>query len=149
MANSSGNSGVPQGISLSNTVHSEISPSLPLPSLPVFCGALDHELRLFDERSESRSLNRSDILIHANKIADLLHNTDVSYLNLRADASPQSHGFVGHLDLHNEVLTCNSEAFALINAVSQAPLRRLHEVARLIQILLRVYLLSNFHNKAL
>ncbi|KAH0727824.1 hypothetical protein KY290_003537 [Solanum tuberosum] len=80
MANSSGNSGVPQGISLSNTVHSEISPSLPLPSLPVFCGALDHELRLFDERSESRSLNRSDILIHANKIADLLHNTDVSYL---------------------------------------------------------------------
>ncbi|KAG5615002.1 hypothetical protein H5410_014826 [Solanum commersonii] len=116
MANSSGNSGVPQGISLSNTVHSEIAPSLPLPSLPVFCGALDHELRLFDERSESRSLNRSDILIHANKIADLLHNTDVSYLNLRADASPQSHGFVGHLDLHNEVLTCNSEAFALINA---------------------------------
>ncbi|KAK4733728.1 hypothetical protein R3W88_007989 [Solanum pinnatisectum] len=116
MANSSGSSGVPQVISLSNTVHSEIAPSLPLPSLPVFCGALDHELRMFDERSESRSLNRSDILIHANKIADLLHNTDVSYLNLRADASPQSHGFVGHLDLHNEVLTCNSEAFALINA---------------------------------
>lgn len=80
MANSSGSSGVPHGISLSNTVHSEIAPSLPLPSLPVFCGALDHQLRLFDERSESRSLNRSDILIHANKIADLLHNTDVSYL---------------------------------------------------------------------
>ncbi|XP_010317890.1 sister chromatid cohesion protein SCC2 isoform X2 [Solanum lycopersicum] len=116
MANSSGSSGVPHGISLSNTVHSEIAPSLPLPSLPVFCGALDHQLRLFDERSESRSLNRSDILIHANKIADLLHNTDVSYLNLRADASSQSHGFVGHLDLLNEVLTCNSEAFALINA---------------------------------
>lgn len=80
MANSSGSSGVPQGISLSNTVHSEIAPSLPLPSLPVFCGALDQELRLFDERSESRSLNRSDVLIHASKIADLLQNTDVSYL---------------------------------------------------------------------
>lgn len=115
MANSSG-SGVPQGISLSNTVHSEIAPSLPLPSLPVFCGALDQDLRLFDERSESGSLNRSDVLSHASKIADLLHNTDVSYLNLRADASPQPCGFVGHLDLHNEVLRYNSEAFALINA---------------------------------
>ncbi|KAJ8530616.1 hypothetical protein K7X08_023497 [Anisodus acutangulus] len=120
MANSSSSSsGVPQGISLSNTVHSEIAPSLPLPSLPVFCGALDQNLRLFDdERSESRSLNnRSDVVLsHAGKIADLLHNTDVSYLNLRADASPQPCGFVGHLDLHNEVLRCNPEAFALINA---------------------------------
>lgn len=81
-ANSSGGgSGVPQGISLSNTVHGEIAPSLPLPSLPVFCGALDQDLRLFDERSEEcRSLNRSDVLSHASKIADLLQNTDVSYL---------------------------------------------------------------------
>ncbi|KAJ8557203.1 hypothetical protein K7X08_002828 [Anisodus acutangulus] len=122
MANSlsSSSNGVPQGISLSNTVHSEIAPSLPLPSLPVFCGALDQNLRLFDDerRSESRSLNnRSDVVLsHAGKIADLLHNTDVSYLNLRADASPQPCGFVGHLDLHNEVLRCNSEAFALTNA---------------------------------
>ncbi|KAM3238424.1 sister chromatid cohesion protein SCC2 isoform X2 [Capsicum annuum] len=117
-ANSSGGgSGVPQGISLSNTVHGEIAPSLPLPSLPVFCGALDQDLRLFDERSEEcRSLNRSDVLSHASKIADLLQNTDVSYLSLRADASPQPCGFVGHLDLHNEVLRCNSEAFDLTNA---------------------------------
>lgn len=82
----------------------------------MFCGALDQELRLFDERSESRSLNRSDVLIHASKISDLLQNTDVSYLNLRADASPQPCGAVGHLDLHNEVLTCNPESFALITA---------------------------------
>ncbi|OIT28590.1 hypothetical protein A4A49_27732 [Nicotiana attenuata] len=81
MANFSTGSGVPQGISLSNTVHSETAPSLPLPSLPVFCGALDQDLRLFDE-SESRSLNRSDVISHAVKIADLLHHTDVSYLNL-------------------------------------------------------------------
>ncbi|XP_060189126.1 sister chromatid cohesion protein SCC2 isoform X1 [Lycium barbarum] len=123
MANTSSSSGVPQGlISLSNTVHSEIAPSLPLASLPVFCGAVDQDLRLFDDyerrsNKSSRSLNnRSDVLGHAAKIADLLHNTDVSYLNLRADASPQPCGFVGHLDLHNEVLRCNSEAFALINA---------------------------------
>ncbi|XP_016476522.2 sister chromatid cohesion protein SCC2 isoform X1 [Nicotiana tabacum] len=115
MANFSTGSGVPQGISLSNTVHSEAAPSLPLPSLPVFCGALDQDLRLFDE-SESRSLNRSDVISHAGKIADLLHNTDVSYLNLRADASPQPYGFVGNLDLYNEVLRCNSEAFACIGA---------------------------------
>ena len=68
---------VPRGISLSNSVHSEVVPCLPLPSLPVFCGALDQELRLFDE---SRSLNRVDVLSQAPKIVELLRNTDVSYL---------------------------------------------------------------------
>lgn len=66
------------GISLSNTVHSEIAPCLPLPSLPVFCGADDRELRLFED--ERRSLNRRDILAQASTIADMLCSTDVSYL---------------------------------------------------------------------
>ncbi|KAL3526568.1 hypothetical protein ACH5RR_011224 [Cinchona calisaya] len=113
----SGSGGIPRGISLSNSVHSEVAPCLPLPSLPVFCGALDQELRLFDEqqRAGSRSLNRSDVVSHAGKIAELLRNSDVSYLNLRADASAQPYGFVGHLDLYDEVLRCNSEAFEYIS----------------------------------
>ncbi|CAK9174129.1 unnamed protein product, partial [Ilex paraguariensis] len=109
MLNPSG--GIPRGISLSNTVHSEVAPCLPLPSLPVFCGALDEVLHLFDEHSSSRSLNRNDVVNQASRIADLLRNTDVSYLNLRAEASPQPYGYVGSLDLYNEVLTYDSEAF--------------------------------------
>ncbi|KAL6961216.1 Sister chromatid cohesion protein 2 [Sarracenia purpurea var. burkii] len=109
MSNSGG--GAPRGISLPNTVHSEVAPCLPLPSLPVFCGALDEELRLLDEPRKSRSLNRRDVVNQASKIADLLGATDVSYLNLRAEATPFSHGFIESLDLYDEVLRYNSEAF--------------------------------------
>ena len=78
----SGTGGIPRGISLSNSLHSEVAPCLPLPSLPVFCGALDQELRLFDElhSAASRSVNRIDVVSQAGKIAQLLSNTDVSYL---------------------------------------------------------------------
>ncbi|KAI8534081.1 hypothetical protein RHMOL_Rhmol10G0060800 [Rhododendron molle] len=78
------NSGGPRGISLPNTVHSEVAPCLPLPSLPVFCGAFDQELRLFEGAAGrgSRSLNRSDVVNQCGKVADLLRATDVSYLNL-------------------------------------------------------------------
>lgn len=110
-----GGGGIPRGISLSNTVHSEVAPCLPLPSLPVFCGALDQDLRLIDEPTGSaRQSNRSDIADQASKISKLLQATDVSYLNLRAEAaqSPYVHG--EHLDLYNEVLRCNSEAFVHI-----------------------------------
>ena len=68
-----------RGITLSNTLHSEVAPCLPLPSLPPFCGASDEQLRLFDDRV-SRPLNRQDVLAQAPKIADLLLTTDVSYL---------------------------------------------------------------------
>ncbi|XP_052198157.1 sister chromatid cohesion protein SCC2 isoform X2 [Diospyros lotus] len=103
--------GAPKGISLSNTVHSEVAPCLPLPSLPVFCGDFDQELRLFDEQSSARSLNRTEVLNQASKIADLLAATDVSYLNLRAQATRLPYGCLEHLDLYDEVIRCNSEAF--------------------------------------
>ncbi|GAA0182989.1 chromatin/chromatin-binding, or -regulatory protein [Lithospermum erythrorhizon] len=103
---------IPQGLSLSNTVHSEIATSLPLPSLPVFCGALDQELRLFDERSagSSRDLNRRVVLNQSGRIAQLLSNTDVSYLNFKGEG-PVNCGFGGHLDLYDEVLRQSAEAF--------------------------------------
>ncbi|XP_057962405.1 sister chromatid cohesion protein SCC2 isoform X2 [Malania oleifera] len=100
-----------RGTTLSNTVHSEVAPCLPLPSLPVFCGAFDQQLRLFDE---PRSLNRNEVLAQASKIADLLRDTDVSYLNLRDDATSLPHGFREPLDLYNEVLCYNSQAFEYI-----------------------------------
>lgn len=71
------------GIGFSNTIHSEVAPCLPLPSLPVFCGATDPNLRLFDEASAGvsyRLLNRTEILTQSSRIADLLRVTDVSYL---------------------------------------------------------------------
>ncbi|KAH7847892.1 hypothetical protein Vadar_031376 [Vaccinium darrowii] len=104
------NSGGPRGISLPNTVHSEVAPCLPLPSLPVFCGAFDQELRLFDGAG-ARSLNRSDVVNQSGKIADLLRETDVSYLNLRAEATPLPYGILEPIDLYNEVLRCDPEAF--------------------------------------
>uniref|UniRef100_A0A7N0VN42 Sister chromatid cohesion protein n=1 Tax=Kalanchoe fedtschenkoi TaxID=63787 RepID=A0A7N0VN42_KALFE len=99
-----------RGISLSNTAHSEIAPSLPLPSLPVFCGASDPELRLFDE---TRSLNRRDIVAQATTIADMLSSTDVSYLKLRDDPTPQQHDISTPLELYDKVLQCNPEALDL------------------------------------
>ncbi|GFY86985.1 PHD finger family protein [Actinidia rufa] len=112
MSNSGG--GAPRGIGFSNTVHSEVAPCLPLPSLPVFCGAFNHELKLFDGHAGSRSLNRNDVVNQAGKIADLLGATDVSYLNLRAESTSITCGFLEPLDLYNEVIHCNSEAFEYI-----------------------------------
>ncbi|KAL9669245.1 hypothetical protein QQ045_006788 [Rhodiola kirilowii] len=99
-----------RGISLSNTVHSEIAPCLPLPSLPVFCGANDQELRLFDE---PRALNRRDIVAQASTIADMLSSTDVSYLKLRDDPT-QQYDISPPPELYDRVLQCNSEAFDFI-----------------------------------
>ncbi|KAK3005952.1 hypothetical protein RJ639_017655 [Escallonia herrerae] len=105
---------VPRGVSLSNTVHSEVAPCLPLPSLPVCCGALEQELRLLDEPRGSRSLSRNDAADQARKIASLLEATDVSYLNLRDEANTLPSGFVGPLNLYDDVLQCTSEAFEYI-----------------------------------
>ena len=80
----SGSAGQGQrGIGLSNTIHSEVAPCLPLPSLPVFCGASDQDLRLFDEPrggGSFGSLKRAEVLSQASRISDLLRQTDVSYL---------------------------------------------------------------------
>lgn len=108
-----------RGIGLSNTIHSEVAPCLPLPSLPVFCGAYDQELRLFDEPRNARSLNRRDVISQASRIADLLRETDISYLNLRDDECSFPYGFVEPLVLYDEVVRCNPEAFEYITPVSQ------------------------------
>ncbi|KAJ4960537.1 hypothetical protein NE237_020447 [Protea cynaroides] len=106
--------GAEKACRLSNTVHSEIAPCLPLPSLPVFCGAIDHKLRLSDESSSVPSLNRKDVLAQASKIADLLRDTDVSYLNLRDSTNPTPYSIAEAAEpsgLLNKVLQYNSEAF--------------------------------------
>lgn len=97
-----------KGITLSNTLHSEVAPCLPLPSLPPFCGAADQQLRLFDGQPP-RPLNQ--VLAQATKIADLLRHTDVSYLNLKNDASTGSGASVEPMGLCDEVLRCCPEAF--------------------------------------
>ncbi|XP_057521747.1 sister chromatid cohesion protein SCC2 isoform X2 [Amaranthus tricolor] len=99
-----------RGITLSNTLHSEVAPCLPLPSLPPFCGASDEQLRLFDDRV-SRPLNRQDVLAQAPKIADLLLTTDVSYLNLKNGDASISGLNVTRMDLCEEVLRYNRDAF--------------------------------------
>lgn len=118
--------GIPKGISLTNTVHCELATCLPLPCLPVFCGALDEDLRLFEQQSSSRMFaNSSDV---AGKIADLLRNTDVSYLNLKNEASAQPCGSVGNFNLYDEVLRCDPVAFEYIAPVSQVLLRSRYRV---------------------
>ncbi|MED6181067.1 hypothetical protein PIB30_015983 [Stylosanthes scabra] len=97
-----------RGIGLANTIHSEVAPCLPLPSLPVFCGSSDRDLRLVES---PEMLNRVDVLAQAVKIAELLQHTDVSYLNLRDDNSSGPYMYIEPLELHDEVLRCNPEAF--------------------------------------
>ncbi|KAI3848993.1 hypothetical protein MKW92_038979, partial [Papaver armeniacum] len=100
---------------LTNTLHSEVAPCLPLPSLPVFCGALDQELRLYDETttaaSVNRSANRNDVLAQATKIGDPLRHTDVSYLNLREGVSSLSRTSAEPSSLYHQVFKYDSEAF--------------------------------------
>ncbi|XWS30178.1 hypothetical protein CRYUN_Cryun24cG0095400 [Craigia yunnanensis] len=105
-----------RGIGLSNTIHSEVAQCLPLPSLPVFCGASDPELRLFDDPAggASRSLNRPEIIAQSRRIADLLRETDVSYLNLRDEASSVTYDYVKPLELHAQVLQYNPAAFEYV-----------------------------------
>ncbi|XP_048494464.1 sister chromatid cohesion protein SCC2 isoform X2 [Beta vulgaris subsp. vulgaris] len=99
-----------RGITLSNTIHSEVAPCLPLPSLPPFCGASDEQLHLLDDNL-TRPLNRREVLAQASKIADLLLHTDVSYLNIRNDANSVFDSASTPMDLYEEVLRCNPDAF--------------------------------------
>ncbi|KAK8644383.1 hypothetical protein V6N13_123691 [Hibiscus sabdariffa] len=104
------------GIGLTNTIHSEVAQCLPLPSLPVFCGVSDLELRLFDDPASgaARSLNRPEVIAQASRIADLLRETDVSYLNLRDGASSVTYDNLEPLELHAQVLQYNPAAFEYV-----------------------------------
>lgn len=109
------------GIRLPNTVYSDVAPTVPLHSLPLSFGAPDPELQFFDEpgggRSSnlrSRSLNRSEILVHSRTIADLLSQTDVSYLNIRDDTRPVQLDYVEPLKLREIILQCNPTAFEYV-----------------------------------
>ncbi|KAK7266529.1 hypothetical protein RIF29_19175 [Crotalaria pallida] len=97
-----------RGISFSNTIHSEVASCLPLPSLPVFCGTSDQDLLLGDKPV---LLSRAEVVAQSSKIAELLKHTDVSYLNLRDNAKGVPNAYVEPLELHDEVLRCNPEAF--------------------------------------
>ncbi|KAK1297401.1 hypothetical protein QJS10_CPB15g01459 [Acorus calamus] len=99
---------------LTNTVHSEVLPSLSLPSLPVFFGAPDPEIRLSEDPFGSvavRSIERTEVLACSGKIAELLGNCDVSYLNLRNTGSAALDSYGVPSILTNEVLRYNPEAF--------------------------------------
>lgn len=67
---------------LSNATYWEITPSLPLPSLPVSCGARSQRLLLSEETigGGTRSVDRREVFENASRIADLLRDCDVSYL---------------------------------------------------------------------
>ncbi|KAB5516460.1 hypothetical protein DKX38_027108 [Salix brachista] len=119
----SGSGSVPRGIGLSNSIHSEVAPCLPLPSLPVFCGASDPELRLFDGASAKSSsfwsLNRNEILSQSFRIADLLRQTDVSYLTLRDQNRETASDSAERMELYEEVLRCNPDAFEYVTPGKQ------------------------------
>ncbi|KAH8950638.1 hypothetical protein BDL97_10G095900 [Sphagnum fallax] len=74
---------------LTNTSHTEVALGLPLLSLPNSFGASRHELFLFDDSEVAARLRDTDdaaVVAHANKIAELLRATDISYLSLREEA---------------------------------------------------------------
>ncbi|CAN7035053.1 unnamed protein product [Brassica oleracea var. botrytis] len=104
------------GIGLANTVQSDVASHLPLPSLPIFCGSTQPgEFKLFDEAGEgisgNRSLNRSEILSQSRRIATMLEETDVSYLDLRNEARALNCNSAEPLQLYDQVLRCNPGAF--------------------------------------
>ncbi|KAJ7532193.1 hypothetical protein O6H91_14G075900 [Diphasiastrum complanatum] len=100
---------------LTNTSYTEIAQSLPLPNLPVSFGASNPELSLYEEvdiTARLRETNES-VSSQAGKIAELLRNTDVSYLSLKEEAKssvtsyPTDKGI-----LEKAVLDHDSEAFS-------------------------------------
>nr|XP_010923594.1 sister chromatid cohesion protein SCC2 isoform X2 [Elaeis guineensis] len=96
---------------LSNTTHSEIAPSLSLPSLPVCFGSADQKLGLFDEPVGAPATDRPEVLTHASAIAEVLRNCDVSYLNLKENARTVPHNPGEYSRFYREVLKYNPEAF--------------------------------------
>ncbi|KAG0481395.1 hypothetical protein HPP92_012253 [Vanilla planifolia] len=97
---------------LSNSIHSEIAPSLSLPSLPVSLGAADPALGLFDDASgHGVGGDRPDVLVHASTIASLLRECDVSYLNLNRGAKCSPCSSTDLSKLYHEVIGYNALAF--------------------------------------
>ncbi|KAL4184364.1 hypothetical protein AMTRI_Chr10g225240 [Amborella trichopoda] len=96
---------------LSSTPYTEIAPCLPLPRLPVFCGALSSDLSLFDNQN-FQFIDRPEILAQASRIAALLKDTDVSYLSLRDDSNSISSLTGEPGTLISEVLHYDPEAFS-------------------------------------
>lgn len=96
---------------LSNTTHSEIAPSLSLPSLPVCFGSAEQKLGLFDEPAGARAADRPEVLAHASTVAEFLRNCDVSYLNLKENAKSVSDNMWERSRLYQEVLKYNPAAF--------------------------------------
>ncbi|XP_024530333.1 sister chromatid cohesion protein SCC2 isoform X2 [Selaginella moellendorffii] len=75
---------------LANTAHTEIAQSLPLPSLPIGFGATSQGLSLFEENEHAARLQGARdaaIMSKAGKIAELLANTDSSYITLKDETS--------------------------------------------------------------
>ncbi|XP_020223012.1 sister chromatid cohesion protein SCC2 [Cajanus cajan] len=99
-----------RGIGLSNTIHSEVASYLPLPLLPVWCGATVQDPPLVESPER---LNHVDVLSQSGKIAELLRRADMSYLKLTDDAKvvPNKDDDEPPLELHDEVLRCYPEAF--------------------------------------
>lgn len=120
---------------LTNTTHSEVAPSLPLPSLPVFCGSTDHDIRLVDESSNVRSIDRKEVVDQATQIVALLQQTDVSYLNLRDGVSKGTVPLrLEHPSrLYKEIIHYDSQAFEYSGSIKEgscnraAPQKKLHE----------------------
>ncbi|KAH0969514.1 hypothetical protein GBA52_028599 [Prunus armeniaca] len=102
------------GISLSNTVHSEVAPCLPLPFASGPTAVPPGPSR------NSVWLNHPEAAL-SSRIADLLRETDVSYLykNLREDSSLVPYGYIEPLKLHDEVLQYNPEAFEYNSPVEE------------------------------
>ncbi|CAA6657408.1 unnamed protein product [Spirodela intermedia] len=98
---------------LSNATYWEITPSLPLPSLPVSCGARSQRLLLSEETigGGTRSVDRKEVLENASRIADLLRDCDVSYLNVKEEQEATFIDFAECPRLYSEVLRYNSGAF--------------------------------------
>ncbi|KAH7414591.1 hypothetical protein KP509_14G000800 [Ceratopteris richardii] len=102
---------------LTNTAHTEVAPSLPLPSLSICFGAVCEDLLLFEERgsaegAKAKARDGSLFTAHAAKIAELLAATDISYLSVRGDFLGDLRHILSNPDnLLAAVLRHNSEAF--------------------------------------
>ncbi|RLN34829.1 nipped-B-like protein B isoform X2 [Panicum miliaceum] len=104
-AGGGGRAGFERACRLPNTVHSEIAPALPLPTLPPALG--------FDDLRDDEPLaapDRPDMLMQAANIARILAETDVSHLGFteadNVDVDPSQCSW-----LWREVLKHNPDAF--------------------------------------
>ncbi|KAL6880324.1 hypothetical protein ACP4OV_011889 [Aristida adscensionis] len=99
-----GRAGFERACRLPNTVHSEIAPALPLPTLPPALGADD------DDDAPLADPDRPDLIMQAANVARILAETDVSHLGFteadNVDTDPSQCSW-----LWREVLKHNPNAF--------------------------------------